>query len=63
MYRITETTDNKYLGHYFPLIKIAAGDEVVMPDGLIFEIQAVKETGDYLILSNPNYVITLKECD
>jgi hypothetical protein len=58
MYKISETTDGKFVGTVVESIEL--GKSIVLGD-FIFEIDSVKIMGNIIILSNANYVIILKK--
>ncbi|HLD91523.1 MAG TPA: hypothetical protein VI911_11045 [Patescibacteria group bacterium] len=57
MYRIITTTDHKYIGMIIDDIV----NDIVFPDGFIMEVKFTKTTKTSVIISNYNYIITLRK--
>lgn len=57
MHRIIHTTDNKNFGFLIPDEEIRKGNEVILHE-FKFRIDTIREVGDTVVLSNPNYIIT-----
>ena len=59
MYRIFETTDNKYLGTEIKELN----DHIDFPDGFYFRIDFKKEENGIITVSNNNYIVRLKRVE
>lgn len=57
MYRIIQTTDNKYIGMELEDVS----KEIIFPDGFIMEPQYVKIMLDTVEVGNPNYIMVLRK--
>jgi hypothetical protein len=53
--QIVYTTDAYYIGR-----EIDETLDIIELDGFIFEVQVRKNVGEFVILANANYIITLK---
>ena len=59
LYRIKETTDNKYLGKLLELEEIYQGMEIFLDD-FNFKISRIIDSKQGVTISNANYVVILK---
>lgn len=59
MYRIVNTTDGKYIGRVINEI----ADNITFADGFIMHVEHMKTVGEYIEISNFNYIITLKSIE
>ena len=60
-YRISETTDSKFVGTCIDAEKLFIGNEINIGEEFIFEIDYINRHGNIIIASNANYVMILKE--
>lgn len=57
IYKITETTDEQYIGEKIDF----NGDVIVMSEDFIFEWTDLKKSGKTLTVSNSNYTMTMEK--